>query len=132
MNNLNRAAEDRTVEEDGFVNNDSLFILPLSVLPLANLGLRNARLIKNSRLEGVVELFSGEGTGSGQVLPGDLHENFQFEDKSGQDLEIVQRVANLPSYDVYSLRIGLRSLNIDVDNNENLRLSADQVSRLND
>ena len=132
MNNLNRAAEDSIDEEDGFVNNDSLFMLPLSVLPLANLGLRNARLIKNSRLEGVVELFSGEGTGSGQVLPKDLHKNFQFEDKSGQDMEIVQRVADLPSYDVYSLRIGLRSLNIDVDNNQNLRLSGDQVSRLND
>jgi hypothetical protein len=112
-------------------DNDSIFCLPLSILPLANQSLKKARLIKNSQLQGVVELFSGDGTGSGQMFPKDLGGVFQFDEDSEKDLEIVTQVGILPSYDVYSLRIELRKLDIDVDNIENLRLSPDQARRLN-
>ena len=36
---------------------DSLHILPLATVPLRTPGLRRARLIKNTRLRAVVELF---------------------------------------------------------------------------
>lgn len=112
-------------------DNDSIFCLPLSILPLVNQSLKKARLIKNSQLEGVVELFSGDGMGSGQMFPKDLPGYFQFDDESEKDLEIVAQVGVLPSYDVYSLRIELRKLDIDVENIENLRLSTEQTRRLN-
>ncbi|MBT5111408.1 MAG: hypothetical protein HOM25_22215 [Rhodospirillaceae bacterium] len=124
---METSSEERPSRDD----KDSIFILPLSTLPIVSPSLRKARLIKNSQLEGVVELFSGEGTGSGQVLPRDLANIFQFDDKSKKDSGIVQQVSVLPSFDVYSLRIELRKLNIDVDNDENLRLSQEQTRRLN-
>ena len=49
------------------VDRDSLHILPLSIIPMQTRALRHARLIKNSRLDGVVELFEGPASGSGQV-----------------------------------------------------------------
>lgn len=124
--------ETSSEERPNRADNDSIFILPLSILPLVSPSLRKARLIKNSRLEGVVELFSGEATGSGQVFPRDLANIFQFDEKSRKDAGIVQQVSILPSFDVYSLRIELRKLDIDVDNDENLRLSPDQTRRLNE
>ena len=49
----------------GDFDRDSLHILPLSMISLETRGLQRARMIKNSRLESVVELFEGEEIGSG-------------------------------------------------------------------
>ena len=111
---------------------DSLHILPLSMLPLVTKELRKARLIKNARMEGMVELFSGEATGSGQISPHDLALVFHFDESNAKDLEIVKQVSELPSYDIYSLRIELRKLDIKVDDYESLRLSDEQTRQLND
>ena len=51
---------------------DALHILPLSILPIETIALRHTRLIKNAQLEGVVELFEGSKTGSGQVEVDDI------------------------------------------------------------
>ncbi len=51
---------------------DSLHILPLSILPLSTSALNRARLIKNVRLNSVIELFTGKDTGSGQIEIEDL------------------------------------------------------------
>ncbi len=109
--------------EDGDM--DSLFILPLSIIPLETPGLRRARLIKNVRLRSVVELFQNElGTGSGQVEVESLPKMFSWpEDKIHPDLLIIRKLALLPSYDVYSLRILLRQLGIQVNNSAALKLS---------
>ena len=40
------------------VDRDSLHIRPLGDLPMETPGLASARLIKNSRLQGVIEVFS--------------------------------------------------------------------------
>ena len=111
---------------------DSLYILPLSMLPLVTKGLRKARLIKNARMEGMVELFSGEATGSGQIPPHDLVLVFHFDERNAKDLEIIKQIADLPSYDIFSLRIELRKLEIQVDYHESLRLSDEQTRQLND
>ena len=55
---------------------DSIEVLPLSIVPLKINGLRKARIVKNSRLEGVVELFSERESGSGQIRPHDLPKVF--------------------------------------------------------
>jgi hypothetical protein len=112
--------------------NDSLHILPLSIIPLQVKALQDTRLIKNTRLEGVVEIFREDATGSGQVTPDALQQVFDFSNDRVRDLRIVKRLAALQSYDVYSLRVSLRQLNIPVDNVESLRLSAEMAARLSE
>ena len=51
---------------------DSLNTIPLSMIPFETPGLRRALMIKNARYEGVIELFKGEGSGSGQVEVGQI------------------------------------------------------------
>jgi hypothetical protein len=103
---------------------DSIHILPLSILPLETTALRRACLIKNVRLQSVVEMFSDAAAGSGQLdiegvpaaldwPPEGLH----------PDQVILRQLAPLPSFDVYSLRINLRELGIPVSNVEGLTLS---------
>ena len=109
---------------------DSLHALPLSIIPLRTAGLRRARLVKNMQLEGRVELFSGAGSGSGQIDPQELSKVFEFNDENGSDLGIMMRLSELPSYDVYSLRVSLRKAGINVDNHAALALSAERSNEL--
>jgi hypothetical protein len=110
---------------------DSMFILPLSILPIKTNSIRTARLIKNSQLKSIVEIFRDEQTGSGQIdvealpavcgwPPGELH----------PDHVIIRQLALLPSYDVYSLRISLRQLHIEVNAHASLRLSPEKAEEL--
>jgi len=55
---------------------DTLFSLPLSMLPLETTGFSNARMIKNARLASMFELFSDKKTGSGQLSVADLTSEF--------------------------------------------------------
>lgn len=106
------------------VDRDSLHILPLSILPLETPGLKRARMIKNAQLNSVVELFHGAKTGSGQLDVEDVPKEFGWQWSAGHpDLAVLRKVAELPSYDVYSLRISLRSLDIQVEDYEQLKLS---------
>jgi hypothetical protein len=114
-----------TLDKPSYGEKDSLHILPLGILPLRTVGLRQARMIKNSRLEGVIELYRNKTTGSGQILTEDLPKVFQIDPHNSGDLDILHAVSRLPSYDVYSLRIELRRLGIDVEDKQNLKLSAE-------
>ena len=106
------------------VDRDSLHILPLSIIPLETRALKRARLIKNDRLASVVELFKDEHTGSAQLEIEDLGKMFGWPADADQaDLTIIRKLALLPSYDVYSLRIQLRELGIPINDHANLRLS---------
>ena len=110
--------------------NDSLHILPLSMIPLRVKALQATCLVKNTRLEGVVELYRESSIGSGQVMPDALDKVFDFSGDRAEDLAIVKKLAALQSYDVYSLRLSLRKLNIPVDNVDSLRLSPEMADRL--
>ena len=77
--------------------------------------MRRAQLINNARQEGMVELFSGPGMGSGQILPFNLHKVFQRGEHNRLDFVIVEKLSALPSCDIFSLRIELRQLGIKVD-----------------
>ena len=111
------------------VARDSLRILPLSMVPLETVPLRRARMIKNVALESVVEFFRDESTGSGQLLPEELPEYFGWPpDEVHPDLRTLQSLALLNSYDVYSLRIELRKLGINLGDHSQLALS-DNKSR---
>ena len=110
---------------------DSLHILPLSMIPLTTPGLARARLVKNSRLDGVVEVFQIEDSGRALLQPDQLESYFNWpSDVEHDDGPTIQRLAQLNSYDVYSLRIELRRLGIDVRDVGALKLSDGKVDEL--
>src|SRR3954471_3171638 len=79
---------------------DSLFILPLRIIPLKTEALAKSRLLKNSSLIGVVELYRDRGTGSGQIAVHDLPVHFHWKDGAAPpDFGLLQTLALLPSYD---------------------------------
>lgn len=110
---------------------DSLTAMPLGMLPLSTPGLRRARLIKNVHLVGVVEMFADRRAGSGQLPPDTLAREFGWPagQKHPDDL-LIRRLSVLPSYDVYSLRILLKDLDIAVDDPDSLRLSHGRIADL--
>lgn len=109
---------------------DALHILPLSQIPLETQALRDTRLIKNTHLEGVVELFNENGSGSGQIQPHDLRLVFDMSGTGRQDIKVIRSLCDLPSFDVYSLRINLRKLGIAVEDHGSLKLSDAKAGQL--
>jgi hypothetical protein len=110
---------------------DSMFILPLSIIPLETPALQSAKLIKNVRLKSVVEVFADAQTGSGQVDIEALPRMFGWPDgELHPDHAVLRRLALLPSYDVYSLRISLREHGIPVNDFAALKLSPDKAKEL--
>ena len=93
--------------------------------------LSRVRLIKNVRLKSVVELFADKDTGSGQIDIEDLPHQFGWDmaDPPG-DMIMMRKVGNLPSYDIFILRISLRELDIKVNDVTALRLSDSMNSEL--
>jgi hypothetical protein len=120
------SGSDKALRED----RDAIHVLPLSIIPLQTKTLQQARLVKNAKLQGMVELFSEGEAGSGQIPPEQLVEFFDFNDERARDLEIVTALAALPSYDVYSLRLELRSLGIKVEDHKQLSLSPGKAQEL--
>ncbi len=103
---------------------DSLHILPLSILPLEINALKRTRLIKNVRLHSVIELFKDKDSGSGQIEIENLPAEFGWSmAEPPPDMVMLRKIGHLPSYDVYSLRISLRELDITVNDVDALRLS---------
>ena len=103
---------------------DAIDRLPLSIIPLETKTLQRAHLIKNMQLEGVLELFKSEGTGSGQLRPDQLQAFFGWKaNERKADLLTIERLGALNSYDVYSLRIELRRLGISIQEINQLNLS---------
>lgn len=113
------------------VDRDSLHILPLSILPIQTPGLKRARMIKNQELDGVIEMFSTNDAGSGQIEVKDLPQEFSWPTAhSHPDMKMLMKLRPLPSYDVYSLRISLRNLKIDVERQDALKLSQSMNKKL--
>lgn len=110
---------------------DALHVLPLGMLPIETLSLRQARLIKNVHLEAVVEIFSDAKTGSGQLDVEQLPHQFNWAFRPPhKDLVLLRKLAPLPSYDIYSLRILFREHNIPINDIAELNLSKEKVAEL--
>lgn len=110
---------------------DSLHVLPLCDIPLDTPGLRSARLIKNVQLDSVVEIFTDANTGSGQLGIEDLPQEFGWDIyEPPQDFVILRKLALLPSYDIYSLRLSLRAHGIEVNSVDALKLSPTKSQEL--
>ena len=113
--------EDPNLED---ADRDSLHILPLKILLLESAAVNRARLIKNVRLKSVIELFKDVDTGSGQIDIEDLPHQFNWDmSDPPNDMVMLRKVGMLPSYDVYSLRISLREMDIAINDHDALRLS---------
>ncbi len=103
---------------------DSLHVLPLSMIPLATPGLQGARLIKNVRLETVVEMFNDTSAGSGQVKVPHIPTYFEsYKEEIEIDMTKLLKLTQANSFDVYSLRIELRRLEINIAECAQLTLS---------
>lgn len=110
---------------------DSLHTLAISILPVSTPIFRRARMVKNSRLDSVIEFFSGVGCGRGQL---DVRSVGKFmglpQVPPHPDIELMHTIGDLPSFDVYSLRILLRAKGISISDKSALTLSADKVASL--
>lgn len=103
---------------------DSLHVLPLSIIPIETPALRRARLIKNVRLDTAVEMFEDLSSGSGQIDVESLPAEFGWDETIAHpDLILLRKLSLMPSYDVYSLRILLRTHGIEVKDVSALKLS---------
>ncbi len=121
---------EETTELEDF-ERDSAHILPLSILNLKTPALRRARMVKNARLEGVVEIFESPDTGSGQIEVESLQKEFEWPTSPPHpDLLLLRKLAELSSYDVYSLRLLLRDLDIPIEDLSALSLSEPMKSEL--
>src|SRR5688572_5802917 len=87
---------------------DAMDRLSLATIPLSSTTLKSAKLVKNAQLETMVELHSDKDTGSLQIRPADIPASFPATSK--QDLALIEGLAALKSYDVYSLRSSLAKL----------------------
>ena len=112
---------------------DSLHTLPLSIMPIKTPALLKAKMIKNARLQSVIELFEDAGTGSGQVNPSELHGYIVGHDETlDEDIATLERLQLLESFDIYSLRAELRRIGIPFDNFNALQLSPKKRAELTD
>ena len=112
---------------------DSLHILPLSIIPFQNSVLKSSRLIKNSRLETVVEIFRHDEGASGQVPVNDVWGVMGVDPEASEiqyDRGMLSKLAGLYSYDVYTLRMALRSFGIEIADHQVLRLSPLKAAEL--
>jgi hypothetical protein len=110
---------------------DSMHILPLAAMPVRTPALKRARLVKNVRLESMVELFKGDDTGSGQVDPRNLPKLLEWSEKRrNPDERLIRTLAKLPSFDVYSLRLQLRKMGVDTSQSDKLKLSDAKAAEL--
>jgi hypothetical protein len=110
---------------------DSLYILPLHIIPLQTSSLKRARMIKNVRLESVIELFNDTDGGSGQIDISELPNTFGWPLTSQHpDARTISALAGLHSFDVYTLRNQLRQIGINVEQEGALQLSQNKRGEL--
>lgn len=109
---------------------DTLHTLPLCHMPLIKPTLKHARMIKNSRLDSVIELYSDRQVGSAQIEIEKLPQRFGVDTLPAEDFNLLRRLALMPSYDVYSLRVNLRDAGIKIEDHEALRLSPAKTKEL--
>lgn len=122
-----------TKADDQFLQDvDSLYVMPLRILPLKSTAIKKARLVKDSHLDSAIEVFHTDEGASGQLYLSELSEEMFGDnaDNRDNDLQILESVSKLNSFDVYSLRIRLREAKIKVTSSDFLTLSDDKKAEL--
>tara|TARA_B100000676_G_scaffold312161_1_gene385057 strand:+ start:3518 stop:4573 length:1056 start_codon:yes stop_codon:yes gene_type:complete len=112
---------------------DALHVLPLNIIPFELLGLKRAKLIKNVRLETVIEMFRDASTGSGQVRVEEAAKILGIaEEEPHPDLIKLRSLSDLNSFDVFTLRLELRNAGVALDEHAELKLSKSKNKELTD
>jgi hypothetical protein len=110
---------------------DSLHTLPIAILPIQTQIFRRARVVKNSRLESVIEFFNTAGSGRGQLDVASVAKFLGLEQVPPHpDVILLRKICDLPSFDVYSLRISLRANKISIADSSALTLSPAKIESL--
>lgn len=110
---------------------DSLHILPLDMVPVDTPGLGQSRMIKNVHFESMIEVFQNDEAGSGQIDPARLGNMFGWpKGQKHPDGVLIAKLSLLQSFDVYSLRMSLRNLGIEIEDNSHLALSESKTREL--
>ncbi len=120
-------AMDQALDEG---DRDSLHTLPLALLPLNTPSLLRAKLLKDSHMRSVIEMFNSGNAGSGRMEVEALSNVFEDSEDFKADLAILEHMQRLHSYDVYSLRIELRRLGIPINEQAGLQLSERKAKEL--
>src|SRR4051812_33031050 len=105
------AKKEKNSGKGAHTDKDAIDTLPLSSIPLTSNALKNAKLVKNARMETAVELHSDPISGSLQISPNTIGD---FMETTPQDQAIIESLASLHSFDVYSLRTNLKKLGVEV------------------
>jgi hypothetical protein len=117
-------------------DNDSLYRMPMAIVPVETPELRRGRMIKNASLDPAIELYRNAEGVSGQLLIDELdsekgHHMFGWPlGVEHRDLHMLRSLGRLSSYDVYSLRIQFRDLGIEPASVEYLKLSPEKQDSL--
>lgn len=118
-------------DDDKEDDRDLLHVANLSILPIQHRPLQRARMIKNTRLDSVIEVFRDASIGSGQIDVEKLPQEYNWPSNPPHpDFSLLRRVAVMPSYDVYSMRVMVRAHGIEVEDQEALRLSPSKRQEL--
>lgn len=118
------------VSEGETDDRDTLHTLALSTMPLVKDTLKRSRLIKNSRLDSVIEMYRDKEVGSGQIEVEKLPKQYTPEALPSEDFNLLRMLSLMPSYDVYSLRVTLRAAGIKVSDQAALQLSPAKTKEL--
>ena len=110
---------------------DALHILPIAILPVIHPTLRRARVVKNVRLDAMIELYNYDDCGSGQLTVSGVSKALGLAtNPPDPDIVLLRKVVELTSFDVYSLRILLRDCDIPLAEKSALRLSDAKLESL--
>jgi hypothetical protein len=109
---------------------DSIHTLAVMALPVNHPGLRRTRLVKNVRMETRLEMFSGQGVGSGQIAIESIPDHFSGDAALREDMSVLSKLSVLPSFDCYTLRRGLRQQGINVEQETDFKLSDSKIQEL--
>ncbi len=127
-----------SAELSNFISdNDSLYVMPLRIMPFKTAKLRRGRLIRNAMFKPAIEIYRSADGASGQILIEDVTPEFAAKNfgwptnEIHPDYELLHKLARLTSYDIYSLRILFREHDIPVESEEYLQLSGDMKAKLN-
>src|SRR3990172_8262500 len=109
------------------IDKDAIYTLPFFSVPFANNTLKGSRLKKNVRMETTVEIYNDALTGSLQVNPNTITDSMEV---TPRDQDIINSLAGLQSFDVYSLRANLKRLGVEMTDADALELSDDMKEKL--
>jgi hypothetical protein len=109
---------------------DTLHSIMLSTLPVTHSALRKARMIKNCRLQSVIELYRDQNAGSGQIAVDQLDVALGISSSGHPDLVLLRGVALLPAFDSFSIRLLLREMGASEEQLKPIAVSPEKLRQL--